>query len=178
MRSRYRVLGTPEAAYFVTSSIVRWLPVFTTSACCDILVASLAHCRLHKGLRVYGWVIMDHHFHAVLAAPALSQMMADLKKFTARQLLAQLPLEGRDWLLDLLARSRLAHKTHSDHQVWQEGFHPQEIADDAMMEQKLDYLHNNPVERGWVAAPEHWRYSSAHGWLTGPRGKLPVDPWR
>jgi putative transposase len=37
-----------------------------------------------------------------------------------------------------------------------------------MMEQKLDYLHGNPVARGLVAAAEHWRYSSAHEWLEGP----------
>jgi putative transposase len=37
-----------------------------------------------------------------------------------------------------------------------------------MMEQKLEYLHGNPVARGLVAAAEHWRYSSAHEWLEGP----------
>ncbi len=52
MRSRYRV-HEPDRAHFVTATIVEWLPVFTTAACCDILVRSLEHCRQHKGLRVY-----------------------------------------------------------------------------------------------------------------------------
>ncbi|MEI7958880.1 MAG: hypothetical protein WCI40_07200 [Verrucomicrobiota bacterium] len=70
----------------MTSTIVAWLPVFTTSARCDILVQSLAYCRMHKGLVIYGWVILDNHFHAILAAPDLPRVLADLKRHTAQQL--------------------------------------------------------------------------------------------
>jgi putative transposase len=45
--------------------------------------------------------------------------------------------------------------------VWQEGSHPQEIYDEKMLIQKIEYIHNNPVDRGYVDDPEHWRYSSA-----------------
>src|SRR5437762_3375734 len=51
-RSRYQV-REPRAAHFITSSIVEWLPVFTTQARCDLLVESLAHCRAHKGLLIH-----------------------------------------------------------------------------------------------------------------------------
>ncbi len=129
---------------------------------CDILVRSLAHCREHKGLKIYGWVTMDNHFHAILAGPALAQTLADLKKFTAREVIAQLPHEGWDWLLNQLSYYRAAHKQRSRHQVWQEVVHPQAIVSDEMMLQKLEYLQTNPVKRGLVASPEHWRYSSAH----------------
>ena len=57
------------------------------AACCDILVASFDYCRKHKGLKLYAWVIMENHFHAIVAAPDLSRTMGDLKKFTARRLL-------------------------------------------------------------------------------------------
>ncbi len=46
------------------------------------------------------------------------------------------------------------------------------------MEQKLDYIHNNPVLRGMVVAAEHWRYSSAHEWLVGGHPLLKCDLWR
>jgi len=176
MRSRYRV-GDPDHAHFVTATVVGWLPVFTTAACCDILVRSLAYCRQHKGLKIYGWVILDNHFHAVLAAPELSNVLRDLKSFTAKQILQQIQDEGRDWLFQQLRFQRLAHKTQ-DHQVWQEGSHPQAILSDEMMLQKLDYLHNNPIQRGWVVAPEHWRFSSAHAWLGEGEPLLPCDDWR
>lgn len=177
MRSRYRI-NHPDAAHFISSTIVEWLPVFTTAACCDILVRSLEYCRREKALRIYGWVILDNHFHAVVAGPNLAATIADLKKFTAREILVQLELERRAWLLNQLCYFRAAHKTASRHQVWQEGVHPQSISTDAMMHQKLDYLHNNPVTRGLVASPEHWRYSSAHEWLPGALPVLRCDYWR
>ena len=177
MRSRYRV-DEPDHAHFVTATIVEWLPVFTTVACCDILVRSLVHCREHKSLRIHAWVLLDNHFHAIVAAPQLANTLRDLKRFTARILIEQIGAEGRRWLLNQLAYYRAAHKTGSEHQVWQEGVHPQAIANDDMMEQKMEYLHNNPVKRGQIASPEHWRYSSAHEWLTGSDPLFRCDPWR
>ena len=175
MRSRYKA-REPEGRYFVTSTIVGWLPVFTTAACCDILVSSFEYCRQHKGLKLYAWVIMENHFHAIVAAPDLSRTMGDLKKFTARSLLEQLRSEHREWMEERFAWLCARHKT-SEHQVWQEGFHPQRVMSDAMMLQKLEYIHLNPVCRGLVASPEHWRYSSAHEQLPGALPVLRCDSW-
>ena len=177
MRSRYQA-RQPDAAYFVTSTVIQWLPVFTTSARCDILVEALAYCREHKGLRITAWVILDNHFHAILAAPDLPRVMADLKRHAAKQMIAQLQAERCEWLLHLLRTFRAPHKTESTHQFWQEGFHPQAIISDEMMVQKRDYLHANPGKRGPVAAPEDWRYSSAHEWDESATPVLRCDPWR
>jgi putative transposase len=177
MRSRYTV-REKERAHFVTSTIVGWLPVFHSGACCDILAGALDYCRREKGLRLYAWVIMENHFHAVVHVDNLPRVMADLKKFTAGKLLAQLKAEGRTWLLDLLAAGKAEHKTRSTWQLWQEGYHPQAIYSDRTMQQKIDYIHANPVRRGWVAVPEHWRYSSAHEWLPGSSPVIQSDPWR
>ena len=177
MRSRYRVVA-PHSSQFVTSTIVEWLPVFTTRTRCHILADSLAFCQAKKGLQIYAWVILDNHFHAILAAPDLTQVVADLKRHTAKLLLKSIESDGQEWLLNQLAYYRAKDKQQSLYQVWQEGFHPQAILDDAMMQQKLDYIHANPVKRGLVALPEHWRYSSAHEWLSGVMPIFRCDPWR
>jgi REP element-mobilizing transposase RayT len=177
MRSRYGIRES-EAAHFVTATIVEWLPVLSSDGCCQVIVRSLLHCREHKALKIHAWVILDNHFHAILSGPDLAKTIRDLKRFTARELLAQLKAENGEWLLNQLTFFRAAHKTLSEHQVWQEGVHPQAIEGDEMMRQKLDYLHNNPVKRGWVAAPEHWRYSSAHEWLPGGSPLFRCDSWR
>jgi putative transposase len=177
MRSRYLVLD-PLRGHFVTSTIVEWLPVFTTSATCDILVETLAWYQANKQLKIYAWVILDNHFHAILQHDDLPRIMADLKKFTARKLIAHLEETGRTALLNQFAYYRLKHKETSEHQIWQEGYHPQRIADDAIMVQKLGYLDLNPVRRGLVVEPKHWRYSSAHAWLAGATPVLSCDEWR
>jgi len=177
MRSRYAI-HEAHAAYFVTSTIVEWLPVFTSAACCDILVRSLLHCREHKGLRIHAWIILDNHFHAILSAPDLASPLTDFKRFTSRSLLEQIKMEKREWLLNQLAYYCAAHKKGSAHQVWQEGVHTQAITGDEMMQQKLGYMHQNPVKRGFVAAPEHWRYSSAHEEMVGGSPLFKCDPWK
>ena len=177
MRSRYRVHENDQA-HFVTSTVVVWLPIFTTASRCDILVQSLEYCRAHKELKIYAWVILDNHFHAILSAPDLPRVMADLKRHTARRLIELLDAEKAEWLSNQLRYHRVSHKTESEHQVWQEGYHPQSIPTDEIMLQKLEYLHNNPVKRGLVASPEHWRYSSAHEWLPGATPLLRCDEWR
>lgn len=177
MRSRYRV-NDSTFPHFVTGIIVEWLPVFTTAATCDVLVDAFRYCQQHKALRVGAWVILDNHFHAILSAADLSRVLADLKKFTARQIIHRLTAERREWLLKQLRFYRAAHKTDSEYQVWQEGSHPQSIRTDAVMQQKRDYIHHNPVRRGLVVQPEHWRYSSAHEQMESSQPALRCDPWR
>jgi REP element-mobilizing transposase RayT len=140
MRTRHHA-REPERAYFVTSTVVQWLPVFTTAARCEILVTALEYCRAHKGLRISAWVVLDNHFHAILAAPDLPRVMADFKRHTARRLIELLESERCEWLLHALEYFRAKHKTESSHQLWQEG---QAIVSDEMMVQKRDYLHQNP----------------------------------
>ena len=177
MRSRY-VIRDAHSAYFITSTLVEWLPVFNSSACWDILVRALRHCREHKALQIHAWVILDNHFHAIISGPDLSNTLRGLKGFTAQALIKQLKVERREWLLNQLAYYCAKPKKASEHQVWQEGVHPQAITGDEMMAQKLSYLHDNPVKRGFVTAPEHWRYSSAHEWLPGASPLLICDPWK
>jgi hypothetical protein len=77
--------------------------------------------------------------------------------------------EQRAWaLLDQLARLKLAHKTESEFQFWQEGSQPKQIRTDTMMWQKLEYIYDNPRARGYVDDPTHWRYSSARNYAGQP----------
>ncbi|MGZ5008811.1 MAG: hypothetical protein ACXV8W_12955 [Methylobacter sp.] len=75
--------------------------------------------------------------------------------------------------MELLAFFKRAHKQDTIYQVWEEGNHPQIIESEAVMRQKLDYIHQNPVKRGYVDQPEHWRYSSARNYA-GQAGLIEV----
>ena len=54
---------------------------------------------------------------------------------------------------------KCAHKTDREYQFWQEGVHAEMVFSDAIMRKKLDYIHQNPVKRGYVDKAEHWRSS-------------------
>ena len=59
------------------------------------------------------------------------------------------------------------------YQFWQQNNHPIELANIEMLQQRLDYLHQNPVEAGLVAIPEHYLYSSAIDYAGG-KGIIPI----
>ena len=94
------------------------------------------YCLQQKALKIHAWVILDTHFHAIVAGPDLAHVLADLKRHTARRIIEQLGAERCDWLLRQPRYQRAPHKTESQHQVWQEGSHPQAIMSDEMMLQK------------------------------------------
>jgi putative transposase len=72
-----------------------------------------------------------------------------------------------------LSMFKTPFKDDSDHQLWQEGFHPEEIQSEEMMKQKIEYIHNNPVRRGYIDEPERWCYSSARNY-SGNKGLIDV----
>ena len=174
MRTRYKITDQ-DGIYFITSTIVEWIPVFTTKPYFDILAQSLIFCRKRKRLQLFSYVILDNHFHLIVSGPNLGRTITDLKKFTARQIIDQLQRDGKRWLLNQLAYYKKRHKTKSEHQVWQEGYHPELIVSAEMLEQKIGYIHYNPVKRGLVSAPEHWLYSSARNYLLGDCSVLQLD---
>lgn len=173
MRSRYKIAEL-EAPHFLSCTIVGWLPVFTRQKYLDIITASLNFCRQQKGLRLHAYVILDNHLHLVGSADNLSQVIRDFKRHTAKEILAVVRQGDKLWLLKQFEFFKSGHKGESQHQVWQEGFHPQAITSEEMLIQKLDYIHYNPVRTGLVDHPEDWRYSSARNYL-GQDGVLEID---
>lgn len=175
MRSRHKITDK-DGIYFITSTIVEWIPVFTSKPYFELMIQSLSFCRANKGLRLFGYVILENHFHALVSGSNLSRTIADLKKFTAKTILEQLQRDNKAWLLNQLAYYKKRHKTESDYQVWQEGYHPELIISEEMLLQKLNYIHYNPVKRGYVALPEHWLYSSARNYILDDHSIIELDP--
>ena len=116
--------------------------------------------------------------HLTASAPELSGVTQNFKSFTARSLIDLLERRSSTVLLRQLEAHKLRHKADSDYQVWQDGNHPEQIRTEAMMWQKLEYIHNNPVVRGYVDDPLHWRYSSARNYAGSPGLIDVVTDWR
>ena len=159
-RSRYR-FAEPDRPHFLTCTVVEWLPVFTRPEAVQILLDCWRYQQQHDGLRLYGFVILENHLHAVAQAENLPAIWSRFKSFTARGLIDLLVAHRAEALLKRMQFAHKAQRGDREHQLWQEGSHPQLIADHDMLRQKIDYIHQNPVKRGYVDRPEHWRWSSA-----------------
>jgi REP element-mobilizing transposase RayT len=171
-RTRYR-FHEGEYPYFLTCTVVAWLPVFSHPPFVEIILDSWRFLQRERGVQIFGYVILENHLHWIAVAENLSDQVARFKSFTARKILDELDRRGFQVLLEELRFFKLRHKVDQSHQLWQEGSHPQQIQNETMMLQKLEYMHNNPVRRGYVADPVHWRYSSASNYA-GREGLIEV----
>jgi putative transposase len=171
-RSRYR-FGENEYAYFLTCTVVGWLPIFTRPETVQFLYDSWRFLQENGRLTIYGYVILENHLHLVASSPNISKEIGDFKSFTARKVVDHLEACNVRTLLKWLRLIKAHHKHDREYQVWQEGSHPEQIKDDDMMRQKLDYIHMNPMKRGYVDEPTHWRHSSARNYAGLP-GLFPV----
>ncbi len=174
MRSRYK-FNESEGMYFVTSTIVEWIPIFTSLPYFNIIIDSLNYCITHKNLLLFAYVIMDNHLHLIVQGENIDKTLQSFKMYTATQIIKQLEIDNKHWLLNELKFNKLKHKSKSTFQVWQESSHPQQIDHYDMMVQKLEYIHNNPVKRGFVEQPEHWCFSSARNYILNMNDIIKIE---
>ena len=171
-RSRYKILNE-DYPYFHTLTIAGWQPVFTRKESVQILFDSFIWLQENTDFKLHAYVILENHLHFISSASQHSKRIQQFKSFTAKQILDLLAQRKATTLLKYFAYYKRKHKTESHYQLWQEGSHPEEMSNEFMYKQRLEYIHNNPVQRGYVDLPEHWRYSSARSYL-GKEGLLPI----
>ncbi len=145
-----------------------------------MLLDSLRHCQQYKGLVIHAWCLMPSHLHAIVSRTdeaLLWEIMRDFKKYTSKQVIATLPQineSRRDWLLRAFARAGQPLKRVQQYKVWQDGNHPVELFSNKFVDQKLNYIHNNPVVAEIVDEPEAYLYSSARDYAGTP-GLLAIE---
>jgi hypothetical protein len=101
-----------------------------------------------------------------------------MKKHTSKQLLTAIqenPAESRkEWIMSILGSAGRHNPNNTHFQFWQQNNKPIEVFSNAVMDQKVDYIHHNPVEAGFVDRAEDYLYSSARDYA-GLKGLLTVD---
>ncbi len=166
--------------YFLTLTVVNWIDIFTRPVYKHIIVDALQYNIQHKGLVVSGWCLMSNHLHLLAEADEgfhLSDILRDFKKFTSKAIIKEIidnPQESRKkWLLNEFKFAGKILKRPQDFKFWQDGNEAKEIQTTSFLEQKLDYIHNNPVRAEIVPEPEEYLYSSAKDYA-GEKGLVDI----
>jgi len=134
------------------------------------VVDSLAYCMEKKDLELYAWCIMSNHVHLIIGTRGeeMQNILRDMKRHTSKQLLKAIennPHESRtEWMLWMFKRAGKRNPNNEKYQFWQQHNNPIELFPPEMTRQKLDYVHNNPVEAGFVEQPWEYLYSSARNY--------------
>ena len=179
--SRKYKFGEKSGAYFISFATVNWIDVFTRDAYFWCIIESLDYCRKHKGMEIYGYCIMPSHIHLIFrsALNDPSGLIRDFKGFTSKKMLKAIeenPQESRkEWMLWMFERAGKKNSNVTNKQFWQQHNQPIEIWSLKVFEKKLKYIHNNPLETGFVTDPIDWKYSSARNYGNDDSTILEID---
>lgn len=176
--SRNYKFHNPEGLYFVSFAVVEWLDVFTRNEYKNLLLESLAFCQKKKGMEIVAWCIMTNHMHLVFRSvdgqhPAL--LLGDFKRYTSKAIVKEIrdnPRESRkEFLLERFKKAAGKSSNVTGYQFWRHDNKPIELWSNKVIQQKINYIHNNPVDAGLVFRPEDYVYSSAVDYA-GEKGVL------
>jgi len=162
MPSRRVATELNAGTYFLTLTVQRWYYLFDRYNRWRILADSILYCQHNKGLELNGYVFMLNHIHLIVTSPDVAGFLRDFKRFTSAKLKENLATTEPSVL-------KLFVDTQGDYRFWMETNAPKKIENPAFYRQKLNYIHENPVRKGYVSRPEHWLWSSAN-----PASPLPT----
>ncbi len=180
MSRKYKIRDQ-DKLYFVTFTIINWLDVFIRKEYRDIFLDSIRYCQQNKGLEVCAYCIKSSHVHMIIGRngeASLEGLIRDVKKYTSIKIIEAIQNNSkesrRELLLWLFERAGKRNANNVTYQFWQQHNHPIELATNEMIDQRLNYIHNNPVEAGIVLSPEHYLYSSAINYAGLPEKLIDV----
>ena len=164
MSEKYKVIDSSTPT-FITVTVTGWVDLFVRPVYAQILDASLNYCIEEKGLRIHAYVYMPSHLHAVVTSvkEELQNIIRDFKKFTSKALVSAIkehPESRREWLLNKFRYEAKRTNRASNYKLWQDGFHPVLLDTVEKVEQRINYIHYNPVETGFVYQERDWVNSS------------------
>lgn len=177
-----REIAEYDGVYFITFTCARWHKLFEITQAYDVVYKWFDYLKTKKHY-IIGYVIMPNHVHALIAfrntqGTSINSIVGNGKRFMAYELVKSLEDQKRDEVLTLL--SSYVNTTEKNrgkrHEVFEPSFDWKECYDEKFIEQKLNYIHENPIRGTWalVAQPEDYIHSSAGFYATGKTGVYEV----
>lgn len=180
MSTKYR-FSENDIPHFVTLTLVEWIDLFSREKYKEIIIDNLKYCMANKGLVLYAYVIMSNHIHMIIQTrngEDLAALVRDFKRYTAKVIYDTLEADSsesrRSWMLWIMESQGRKSSSNEKMKVWRHENHPVALETNEMMDQRLDYIHQNPVRAGICYTAEDYKYSSA-GVYAGEIGVLEVE---
>jgi REP-associated tyrosine transposase len=168
--------------HFLTRSTYRRARLFDSDKFRRRWVKTLEELRSELGFKIIGYVLMPEHFHLLLwpsAEANPSQILQKLQDRTALFVLKNLKENATHaWCRKMLDQVRLPVTVHhhARFRVWQRRGYDFNVWSSKKRNEKLDYMHNNPVVRKLVDQPGDWQWSSWRSYFLNDTSLLPMDP--
>jgi putative transposase len=162
-----RIFDDERHAQFITFSCYKRRKLLNPDRAKRIVIGTLgSQLAIHGGLCI-GFVIMPEHVHCLVwfdEPGHLSPFMNHWKDQTSVKIKDLYRREFPDYL----------QKIEETDLVWQARYYPFNIFTERKLEQKLDYMHLNPVRRELVKRAVDWPWSSARWYIEGRTVGIPI----
>ena len=150
---------------FFTATILEWKPLLQNDSYKDRIIKCLQFLVKDKRIRLYAFVIMSNHIHLIwqpLPGQTLQTIQHSLLKHTAQEFKIDLQKNN----IALLEQFKVTAKDRT-YQFWERNSLSVELRSSKVFNQKLEYIHYNPVKAGLCILPEEYYHSSAKFYATG-----------
>ncbi len=138
-----------EKTLFITFYVHGKRPLFKNPDACNFFLHTLRYYKPQLKFQLLGYVVMEEHIHLLMKTPPdvnISTIIQKIKGAFGRKWKMMNPWKGP---------------------VWQKGFFNSILHDDASLKQRLNQIHNHPVERGLSPSRTGFTYSSARAYEEG-----------
>lgn len=170
--SRNYKFHNKEGLYFVSFAVVYWMDIFIREDYSAAIIDTLKF-YTHERLELFAYCIMPSHIHMIFRDKnnEPEKLLGNIKRYSSQKIQEKIesnPQESRrEWLLWMMERAAGKTSNVNKRMFWQHHNKPIELWSQEVIMQKLNYIHQNPVEAGFVIDAEHWKYSSAFNYAEG-----------
>jgi len=167
--------------HYLTANTYRKARIFDSERYKRKFVHTLDDLRTELDFKLIGYVLMPEHSHLLIWPGPLanpSQIMQKLWERTAKFILRNLRENlAYPWCRRMLERFALPPSVHDQahNRVWNRRGYDVNIWSEKKIQEKLNYMHNNPVRRGLVAQPGDWPWSSWRYYYLDDSSLLAMD---
>lgn len=176
--SRNYKFHNSDGVYFVSFAVVEWLDIFTRKEYKNILIESLRYCQQKKGMEIFAWCIITNHVHLIFRSAVEQKpelLLGDFKRFTSKAIVEAIidnqKASKQEFLLEQFLKAGSKSSNVKKYQFWKHDNKPIELWSNKVVDERINYIHNNPVEEGLVFRAEDYLYSSAVDYA-GEKGLL------
>jgi REP element-mobilizing transposase RayT len=168
MQLRNALVHHPEnPILFYTATILNWQHLLANDSYKKLIVDSLKFMVENNRVWIYGFVLMPNHIHLLWRMKdeiMWKDVKRDFNKFTAQIIKFDL-MKTNEKLLQQFAVNVADRK----YQIWERNALAIECLSKEVALQKLNYIHNNPIQPKWnlATSAEKYYFSSAKFYETG-----------
>ncbi len=175
------------SCFCVTLNVVDWVDVFIRPVYKNVIVDALNLFVEKKGLIIHAWCLMSNHLHLAARTREDFQwpyILRDFKRYSTKEILSELDNERepdcrRQWMMQRFESPVSVTRQLAKYHFWQDNNHLELCpgSDPAAIQQKILYIHQNPVRAVLVDQPESYIYSSARDYK-GKHGLVKIEPFK